>query len=226
MRRVSRHEEKFIISVATAELLKSRFRAVLRSDPHAKADGSYFIRSVYFDDVSHTAYHEKLSGVKERTKYRLRYYNFDTDRIRLEKKMKNGSLTGKDSAFVSLEEAQALLYGTDMSFAAGNELLEEFARARRGSMHPVCIVDYDRFAFTYPVEDVRITLDMDVRTRPYSTELFNRYLPTLPVLDEGECVLEVKYNGFLPSHLLWLLEGVPKQRMAVSKYVKCMSVLE
>ena len=81
MRPVSRHEEKFIISVATAELLKSRFRAVLRSDPHAKADGSYFIRSVYFDDVSHTAYHEKLSGVKERTKYRLRYYNFDTDRI-------------------------------------------------------------------------------------------------------------------------------------------------
>lgn len=226
MRSVSRHEEKFIISLATAELLKSRFRAVLRSDPHAKADGSYFIRSVYFDDVSHTAYHEKLSGVKERTKYRLRYYNFDTDRIWLEKKMKNGSLTGKDSTFVSLEEAQALLYGTDTGFAAGNELLEEFARARRGSMHPVCIVDYDRFAFTYPVEDVRITLDMDVRTRPYSTELFNRYLPTLPVLDEGECVLEVKYNGFLPSHLLWLLEGVPKQRMAVSKYVKCMSVLE
>ena len=103
---------------------------------------------------------------------------------------------------------------------------EEFARQRKGSLHPVCIVDYDRFAFTYPVEDVRITLDMDVRTRPYSTELFNRYLPTVPVMDEGECVLEVKYNGFLPSHILWMLEGVPKQRMAVSKYVKCMSVLE
>jgi hypothetical protein len=108
----------------------------------------------------------------------------------------------------------------------GEKLLEEFARQRKGSLHPVCIVDYDRFAFTYPVEDVRITLDMDVRTRPYSTELFNRYLPTVPVMDEGECVLEVKYNGFLPSHIMWMLEGVPKQRMAVSKYVKCMSVLE
>ena len=226
MRKVSRHEEKFIISVATAEMLKSRFRAILRPDPNAGADGSYFIRSVYFDDVSHTAYHEKLFGVKERSKYRLRYYNFDTERIFLEKKMKNGNLTGKDSAYVTFEEAQALLWGGSMDFAAGEPLLEEFIRARRGSMHPVCIVDYDRFAYTYPVEDVRITLDMDVRTRPYSTELFNRYLPTMPVMDEGECVLEVKYNGFLPSHILWMLEGVPKQRMAVSKYVKCMSVLE
>ena len=76
------------------------------------------------------------------------------------------------------------------------------------------------------VKSHSITLDMDVRTRPYRTELFTRYLPTLPVLDEGECVLEVKYNGFLPSHIVWMLEGVPKQRMAVSKYVKCMSVLE
>ena len=226
MRTVSRHEEKFIISNATAEMLKSRFRAILRADSHAGANGSYFIRSVYFDDVSHTAYHEKLSGVKERTKYRLRYYNYDTGRMYLEKKMKNGNLTGKDSAFVSFEEAQTLLWGGDMAFAVGNPLLEEFVRQRKGSLHPVCIVDYDRFAFTYPVEDVRITLDMDVRTRPYSTELFNRYLPTMPVMDEGECVLEVKYNGFLPSHIMWMLEGVPKQRMAVSKYVKCMSVLE
>ena len=148
MRTVSRHEEKFIISVATAEMLKSRFRAILRPDPNAGADGSYFIRSVYFDDISHSAYHEKLYGVKERTKYRLRYYNFDTSRIYLEKKMKNGSLTGKDSAFVSQEEAEALLYGGDTTVAAGNALLEDFARARRGSMHPVCIVDYDRFAYT------------------------------------------------------------------------------
>lgn len=225
MRKVSRHEEKFIISVATAEMLKSRFRAMLRPDPHAGPGGSYFIRSVYFDDIAHTAYHEKLSGVRERTKYRLRYYNFDTERIWLEKKMKNGNLTGKDSAALELAEAQELLYGGAMAFSGG-ALLEEFIRARRGSLHPVCIVDYDRFAYTYPVEDVRITLDMDVRTRPYSTELFNRYLPTMPVMDEGECVLEVKYNGFLPSHILWMLEGVPKQRMAVSKYVKCMSVLE
>lgn len=226
MRTVSRHEEKFIISTATAEMLKSRFRAMLRPDRNAGADGSYFIRSVYFDDAAHTAYHEKLNGVKERSKYRLRYYNFDTGLIFLEKKMKDGNLTGKESAALNLEEAQAFLYGGDTGFAGGNPLTEEFARARRGSMHPVCIVDYDRFAYTYGVEDVRITLDMDVRTRPYSTELFNRYLPTIPVMDEGECVLEVKYNRFLPSHIMWMLEGVPKQRMAVSKYVKCMSVLE
>lgn len=48
----------------------------------------------------------------------------------------------------------------------------------------------------------------------------------MPVLDEGEAVLEVKYDAFLPAPVRALLEGVPKQRCAVSKYTKCLDILE
>ena len=48
----------------------------------------------------------------------------------------------------------------------------------------------------------------------------------VPVLDEGETVLEVKYDKFLPAPVVAMLEGVPKRREAVSKYVKCLSILE
>ncbi len=225
-RAVTRHEEKFLVSTALAELLKSRFRAVLRPDEHALADGSYLIRSVYFDDTRFTAYNEKLAGVKERVKYRLRFYNFDDSVLFLEKKSKDGRYTGKDSVPVSRAEAESLLAGTDLDWTAGGGLLEEFALLRRGTHRGVAIVDYDRFAFTYPAENTRVTLDMDVRTCPYCTELFSPALPMLPVLQEGTCVLEVKYDAFLPSHIAYILEGFPKQHCAVSKYVQCLGVLE
>ena len=104
-RKTDRHEIKYSVSVLQAELLKTRLGALLRPDPHVRPDGSYFIRSIYFDDPDFTAYNEKLAGVKERTKYRIRFYNHDDSVIFLERKSKDGDFSGKDS--VPLTRAQA-----------------------------------------------------------------------------------------------------------------------
>lgn len=88
------------------------------------------------------------------------------------------------------------------------------------------MVDYQRYAYTYPVQDVRVTLDLDVRTCPYQTDGFSQRLLTVPALEPGEAVLEVKYDAFLPAPVRAVLEDVPKRREAVSKYVKCLSILE
>ena len=111
MAEIKRHEIKYIISLREAELLKYRLRALLRPDSHVRADGSYFIRSLYFDDTDYRAYHEKIAGVKERTKYRIRFYNMDDSRITLEKKSKDGDLSGKESVRISRELAEAFLTG-------------------------------------------------------------------------------------------------------------------
>ena len=208
------------------ELLKIRLPKVLHTDSHSDATGGYFIRSVYFEDVDFTAYREKLHGVEKRTKYRLRWYNFDDSFILLEKKMKDGEMTGKLSARVSRAEAESLLSGENLSWASRNDLLREFARLRRQTHRPAVVVDYDRCAYTWPVEDVRVTLDQNIRTCPYRPELFEPWLLTIPVMDPGEQVLEVKYNAFLPAHVAMLIEDVPKQRSSVSKFVHCLSLLE
>ena len=224
-RTVNRHEIKYSVSVFQAELLKRRLGALLRPDSHAGEDGGYFIRSVYFDDPDFTAYHEKLAGVKERTKYRIRFYNNDPSVIYLEKKTKDGDMTGKDSVRLTWAGAQALLKGDDR-LRTQDGLLGELGRLRQGVWRPVVIVDYDRFAFTYPDGNVRVTVDMNVRTCPYRTDIFTPDLLTVPVLDDGEAVLEVKYDAFLPAPVRALLEGVPKQHTAVSKYTKCLSIIE
>ena len=224
-RTVSRHEIKYIIRRADAELLKYRLPALLRRDPHALANGSYFIRSLYFDDPDFSAYRDKLNGVKERTKYRLRFYNYDDSLLFLEKKIKNGDLTGKDSVAVDRAVGDMLLRGDD-SLRRAEGLLGEFGRLRQGVYRPAVIVDYDRYAYTYPTGNVRVTIDENVRTSPYQTDLFDAWLLPVPVLEEDEAVLEVKYDGFLPAPVGAILEGVPKQRCAVSKYAKCLSLLE
>ena len=211
MAEIKRHEIKYIISLREAELLKYRLRALLRPDPHVRADGSYFIRSLYFDDTDYRAYHEKIAGVKERTKYRIRFYNMD--------------FSGKESVRISRELAEAFLTGGE-ELRDTEELARELARLRQNGWKPAVLVDYVRYPFVYPTGNVRVTIDTELRTAPFKTNLFDDRALTVPVLDEGEAVLEVKYDAFLPAPVRALLEGVTKQRCAVSKYTKCLDILE
>ena len=87
---IPRSEIKFYISAASALLLEKRLFLVLQTDSHSFGDSGYNIRSLYFDDPFSVSYYEKLNGLKNRAKYRIRFYNESLDFIRLEKKEKIG----------------------------------------------------------------------------------------------------------------------------------------
>ena len=50
-----RHELKYIITYWQYLQLRSRFRQVMKMDPHTRADGTYSIRSIYFDNLQDKA---------------------------------------------------------------------------------------------------------------------------------------------------------------------------
>ena len=102
-----RHEYKYLISRASAELLKQRLKGFMEYDPHAGKRG-YTIRSLYFDDLSADAFYDKVSGVDNRTKYRIRCYNYSNAVFKLEKKEKKGHLTRKTAQTISLSQVQAI----------------------------------------------------------------------------------------------------------------------
>ena len=85
---VYRSEIKHEISLADKFSIISNLRAVAQPDPHAGADGKYRIRSLYFDDWRDRALREKIDGVNEREKFRLRLYQ--SGDVNLEKKVKRG----------------------------------------------------------------------------------------------------------------------------------------
>ena len=90
-------------------------------------------------------------------------------------------------------------------------------------LRPVVIVDYVREAYLHPAEEVRITFDKQLRTGLWSRDLFNPDLPTIPPFDNGEIILEVKYNQFLPPYIRDLLNTYCAGALnsAISKYTWC-----
>jgi len=218
-----RHEIKFHISPLDAQALSLRLEAVMQRDRHADPrTGEYTIRSLYFDDAWNSAFNDKLSGFMHRDKYRIRVYNTPKSPITMERKRKLGDLIQKDGVRITQRLAQQLMRGDPTGLETiGRPLLTDVAvQMRTKLLRPAVIVEYDREAFTYPVEDVRVTIDKRVRTGLSNLDLFDPDLLTVEVMDRGTWVLEVKYNDYLPDHIASII-GVPAERSAISKYTLC-----
>lgn len=219
-----RHELKYYITEGDYALLKRKLSLTMEQDAFAKKNGGeYFIRSLYFDDRDDSAFREKLDGTDERDKFRIRIYDMRDDVIKLECKHKSNGYIKKQSIGLSRKEYEKLMSG-DRLFLLNRP--EPFARrmylefAQR-ALKPAVIVDYTREAFVFPMEDVRVTFDKNVRTGLRSVDMFNAGIPTYPVIDDYGMVLEIKFNRFLPTYIRSLLQLEASQRSAISKYVLC-----
>lgn len=219
-----RHELKYYINRGSYTLLSKKLALTLEQDKYARKNGGeYFIRSLYFDDMNDSAFREKLDGVDNRDKFRIRIYNMSDAAIKLECKHKENGYILKKSVMLSREEYERLMKGDYTFLLHRNEPFARrmFAEFATKPLKPRVIVDYMREAYTFPLEDVRITFDKDVRTGMRSTDLFNARIPTYPVIDGYDMVLEVKFNRYLPTYVRSLLQLDAHTRSAVSKYCLC-----
>ncbi len=217
---VFRHEVKHEISIADMLILRQRLNAVAYPDPHA-VDGKYFIRSLYFDNISDKALMEKINGVNRREKFRIRYYNGDTSVIHLEKKSKIESLGNKQSAPLTAEQAQAIVDG-DIDWMPESErplIRELYSKMRIQGIAPKTIVDYTREPFIFPAGNVRVTLDYNIRSGMRCTDFLDAECVTVPVSDS--IILEVKWDGFLPDIIRSAVALSDTREGAFSKYAAC-----
>lgn len=223
-RRVLRHELKYLISETDYLWLRDRVATAMPLDNNADpATRGYSIRSLYFDDILDTAVFEKTQGEATRKKFRIRIYKMSDRNILLEKKSKVMYYTAKDSLRLTREQCDGILAGNyDSIYPSESPLLQEFyGLIKTKLLKPKVIVDYFREAYVYPAGNVRITFDLNLRSGLYSNDLFSGRPSSLMVLEPNTHVMEVKYDAFFPGHLRALLQGVPGQRLAVSKYVLC-----
>jgi hypothetical protein len=200
---IYRHELKYRINAMDAAALLMRLRAVLSPDPNAPA-GQYTVRSLYFDDPYSTALAEKLYGVDQRYKYRLRIYNQSDKKILLERKERVDGVGTKLSIPFTREEADRFLAGDTSLLLKKNEAVATlfYSDFKSGLLRPRRIVEYDRTAFVHPSENVRITLDRRLRSATGSADFFTAGTIAVPMSCD---VLEVKYDRYLPSHISHLV---------------------
>lgn len=215
-----RHEFKHYINLADAMAIKKNLALIARPDAHAGGDGKYRIRSLYFETPEDVVLREKLYGINDREKFRIRYYNDDATFIKLEKKTKVNGFGNKISAPMTKEECEKLVNGdTGWMRNSSHALLHElYAKMKFQQLKPKTIVDYVREPFLYKPGNVRITIDSQIQTGINSKDLFCQNLPAVRISADNIIILEVKYDEFLPDVIRDAIQMKNRKSTAFSKY--------
>lgn len=215
---VLRSELKYWISYRDSLLLQAELEELLMPDSYSQ-DGFYRVKSLYFDTVNQKDYADKLDGVEDRKKIRMRIYDEDTETVKLECKQKSGALQHKSGILLDREDAVRCMdgdYGVLLDYP--EELAWRlYCDMTLGGYRPSVIIEYDRCAYMYGEYNTRITIDRHVRSSELSLDLFDRELPWVRTIEDA-AVLEVKFNEKLIEPIRRILAKYHLTNVSVSKY--------
>lgn len=216
-----RNEFKYYISCLDYIILRNVLKNTMHMDANSSESG-YFIRSLYFDDISDSALFEKSAGILNRKKFRIRIYNYSDQVIKLERKRKYNQITNKEDFTLSRDMYDLIMNGdVDFLIKAENDVANEFyAEYKSKWLRPKVLVDYTREAYVMKSGNVRITFDKKLRASSNINEMFNETVSRL-IVPDNQMILEVKFDEFLPEIVRGYLSLVDKKPMAISKYVLC-----
>lgn len=218
-----RHELKYQVTDAQIQMLKNRIHHLLPLDSHVAQTGSYFIRSLYFDDYDNRCMQENENGTDPREKFRIRIYNGSAEKITLECKRKERGKTHKSSCPLTEEQTRQLMAGNILpDIGQQPPLLQKLTlQMMTRRMRPVVIVEYERIPYVYKNGNVRITLDTNIASSSAVETFLEPRIATRPVLPAGQQLLEVKYDEYLPDFIYRSLMLPSLQQTAFSKYYIC-----
>ncbi len=222
---VSRVEEKYVLNKATSENLYMRLRNILPGDDY-QGYKPYMVRSLYFDSFYDDDYEDKIDGIENRKKIRLRIYNPNDTHAKLEVKMKKGENQRKFSIKITREEAQHMIRGEydfliDPSFSGYDALSKDIYYTMIKEVYrPKCMVNYTRRAFAIPTNNIRITFDSDIESSEGEFNIFSDAKRIgYTVESKNTVILEVKYNNFLFSYIKAALGIADMTRESYGKYI-------
>lgn len=213
-----RHEYKHIINMSDMIQLRCRLSPIFGHDTNAGEDGTYYVKSLYFDNHYDKALREKIDGVNYREKFRIRFYNNNTDFIRLEKKSKINGLCNKVSCEITKDECVSIING-NIEFLNNSDCMlkkELFTKMKSQLLRPKSIVGYRRESFVFAPGNVRITIDYNISGNNDINNFFNPDI-SFPC-SYSKAVLEVKWDEFLPQIVKDAVHSHCRQSGAFSKY--------
>jgi hypothetical protein len=220
-----RRELKYYINAHQKHILTKKLSKICHRDPFSDPEGGYLVSSLYFDDYDQSAFFNKVSGIRKRKKFRVRVYNYQSDLIKLERKIKRGSFTEKAHIQIS-KEAYEHLVSPDVRFLKDRDdpvAKDFYLDYRTRNLRPRVVVEYRREAFIYRYGDVRICFDYSLKAGPFQKDLFsNGYM--VSALPRDQIILEVKFTGYLPEVIRYIIQMNNLQRQSISKYAKCFVV--
>jgi VTC domain-containing protein len=226
-----RYEIKYLVSSRLAGEIEKDVSRFMELDPFCRDQPThdYLVRSLYFDDATLTAYYEKLDGIANRSKYRLRAYGAgEMAPCFLEVKGRANNFSYKHRTLLSRHlrtRLSAQDWGWVLRNATDADMVARFTmHALRKTLRPNVIVEYTRRPYI-SARDYRFRVTFDrriVATR--STTLDARSGGRHRVLPD-QAVLEIKFERSVPTWFQRLIGAYELQRISVSKYCRALEVL-
>ena len=179
-----RYELKFVL---TPRKESAALSWLFSSSKSKKSFPDRFVNSVYYDSPQFSSLSDNLSGISDRIKYRLRWYNnVDSDVIDgvvFEKKIRTGRLNSKLRADLSNLQS-SLLSSTHQEIR--EKIIHELNQPEWGGIQGQLPALQVRYLRRYFVDDIgiRYTIDTDI----------NYFLATLPQKVFSNAGIEYQYS--------------------------------
>lgn len=214
-----RFEFKYLMTKSRVDLLIPELLRFMCYDPYSAGD-YYPIGSVYFDTFGKKSFYEKIAGIEERKKLRIRSYTKKARKdtiVFFEIKEKIKDIMLKRRFPVLFKDIQRTLSGrTHIDKGMAYEWLYHI---KRESYKPEILVEYDRLAFiTNSKNNLRITIDKNLRYANMDQEVDFSPEPKLIEVMKENCIVEIKFREFLPSWVSRMIKSHNMQNQAFSKF--------
>jgi len=225
-----RFELKYRINESLAHEIRFFVEAYLDCDPHglSKPNRSYVVNSLYLDSPSLYTYNRTVNGDRNRFKLRLRYYDSEDSPVFFEIKQRRNRVIQKKRAQVRREAIQYLLNGN----APAREHLVHDSPDQMDALEHFCFlqgnlqavpkvhVSYLREAYqNRDSNDVRVTMDRDVRNSMVHTNKFENRQSGRFATFGNTVILELKFTNRFPDWLNELTQRFHLRRESAAKYV-------
>ena len=222
IRTFNRFELKYLLHHRVAREFVEAIHPHVHTDANAEGDGFYKVASLYYDSPSLACYWEKIDGEKFRRKVRVRTYGTQPTEAFVEIKQRYNLSVQKRRCRFPLDEANKtmdeVLRG---SYTGGKDPVfdEVFLLTRCNDLEPKIVVSYNRQAFfDNHKQDLRITIDRNIRARNLSLDLSRDRLRGRHAVPPTMMLVEVKFNEAIPRWLCTVLNAIDAQIQRISKY--------
>ena len=222
----SRFEFKYILKKSLSSLIKNEVKHFMHQDKFTKDNDYYLVRSLYFDNQECSNFNEKIDGLKNRHKFRIRTYSEKKKSdvpVFLEMKGRNNLRTFKNRTNI-INDDLLLFHNNQNLFNlkkkyTNDNLVDSFIfDVYKKKISPMVLIDYNRL----PLESkngvyFRLTFDSDIKACKsdsiYGTD--NSWNLCLP----GYEILEVKFDFTMPPWFHRIIQNYQLKRLSVSKFV-------
>lgn len=229
---IERYEFKYLIPERLVPAIRAAALTTSRIDQYAGDDGTYRIRSLYFDTSRFDLFWANDREQADRFKVRVRSYPGKASPVFLEVKRRVHDVIIKTRGMVAASEWQEVLRGG----AAARARVLPGARAAvdrflsvlyRHHLRPAMVVEYEREAYVSDIDAyARLTFDRKIVAQPRETvdaEAEPRLWRSIdnPVRTstlEPVCVLELKFERRPPAWMAALVRRLELERRSFSKY--------